>query len=90
MRTLEYTTGLVDMAIADYKANQYNKDIELNGVTYMRPSDEWICQLWFPESAEKHTFETVSFHTGTPLIEIQRLIHEAMESIECFKPTGQP
>jgi hypothetical protein len=85
MKHIEYINGIVDMIISDYKHNQENKEITLEGVTYIRPSDEWICQLWYPISEEKRTFDTVSFTTGTPLNEIAKLVHDKMDNINPYK-----
>jgi hypothetical protein len=82
MKHIEYINGIVDMIISDYKYNVRTFDIKLNKVSYLRPTDEWTCEIWYADvNGDQWHSEKVTFTTGTPLNEIHKLVFDTLDSI---------
>jgi hypothetical protein len=82
MKHIEYINGIADMIISDYKHNVRSFDIKLNKVSYLRPTDEWTCEIWYAGIDDDQWLqEKVTFTTGTPLVEISKLVFDTLDSI---------
>lgn len=82
MKHIEYINGIVDMIISDYKYNVRDFRIELRKTSYLRPTDTWTCEIWYEMPEGDEWLDTkVSFTTGTPLVEISKLVFDQLDSI---------